>query len=67
MRGMECWTGSFGNAAGRAELEKDLATFRERLNEYQQEYDELNAVNLEKAAEERAQALADSRTLAAKL
>lgn len=55
MEGMECWTGSFANAAGRGVLEKELAEFRGLMEEYKVKYDELNQENLREAAELRAQ------------
>jgi len=65
MEGMDCWTGAFANAAGRASLEQELATFERQLEGAKERFDELNAANLIKQAEQRAQDLADSRTQAA--
>jgi hypothetical protein len=67
MAGMDCWTGAFASAAGRATLEADLALFEGELAEAKSRYDELNADNLREEAEWRAQSLADSRALSAKL
>lgn len=67
MDGMECWTGKFAAAAGKANLEADLAQYEGELEEATAIFDDLNAENLREQAEERAQALADSRILSNKL
>jgi hypothetical protein len=67
MKGMECWTGKFAAAAGKATLEADLAQFEWELEDATAHFDELNAENLREQAEERAEALANSRILSNKL
>jgi hypothetical protein len=67
MRGMECWTGDFAAAAGRAQIMADIAKFQEELVGAKELYDELNAENEREAAAERAIALADARDAAARL
>jgi hypothetical protein len=42
MEGMDCWTGAFANAAGRAQLESELANYRGQLETAKVEFDALN-------------------------
>jgi len=67
MPGMDCWTGDFAAAAGRASIMADIAKFQEELVGAKELYDELNAENEREAAAERAVALADARDAAARL
>jgi hypothetical protein len=67
MDGMDCWTGKFANAAGRANLEKDIERFTEQEASAKELYDELNADNLAKAAARRQEELADARLAANKI
>jgi archaellum component FlaC len=64
---MECWTGSFANAAGRGQLERELLEYKGIMEHAKALYDELNVENLRVEAERRAQDLANSRALSAKL
>jgi hypothetical protein len=52
MEGMDCWTGAFANTAGRAQLEAELARLEDALPELQEHFDDLNLVNVQKAAAE---------------
>jgi hypothetical protein len=51
MQGMDCWSGAFANAAGRAQLEADLANFQAELVGVQARYEELNVENERKLSE----------------
>jgi hypothetical protein len=67
MEGMECWTGEFANAAGRAKLVKDITNLKEELVGAEELYTILNAEYEREAADARAFALADARDAANKL
>lgn len=67
MPGMDCWTGEFANAAGRAGLLEKLAMANEELVFAKETYDILNAENEREASLARAAALADATALANKL
>jgi len=67
MKGMDCWTGEFANAAGRAAIIADIEKFSEEMVEAKDLYDVLNAENEREAAALRAVALADARDAAARL
>lgn len=54
MPGMDCWAGDFAAVKGRESLENQLKNAKQELNKYKTRYDELNADNLKKQAEERA-------------
>lgn len=67
MPGMECWSGDFANTAGRQSLLNQLENIQGELKKAKEHYDELNAENLRKQAEQRAADLAESRTNSNKL
>lgn len=48
MEGMDCYSGAYANKAGRAQIEKDLASARDNLVAAQEYYDEKNAIRLVK-------------------
>jgi hypothetical protein len=62
MEGMDCWTGAFANTAGRAQLEAELARLEEYLPELQDHFDDLNLVNVQKAAAELAAEFGNLKT-----
>jgi hypothetical protein len=67
MVGMECWTGDFAAAAGRAKIVQDIERLTSELGPAKELFDELNAENEREAADARALALADARDVASKL
>lgn len=67
MPGMDCWTGDFANAAGRAKIIEGIARLEAELVGATEEFDILNAENEREASAARAIALAEARDLAAKL
>lgn len=67
MPGMACWTGSFANAAGRAQLETTIEKIKLELVDAEADYNELNVERERKLADSRAIDLADARDQAAKL
>jgi hypothetical protein len=67
MQGMECWTGDFAAAAGRAKIVADIERLQAELGPAKELFDELNAENEREAADARALALADARDAASKL
>lgn len=67
MKGMDCWSGEFANAAGRKKIVDDIAALTLDLVPAKEKYETLNADNEREAAEERELLLADSRDLSLKL
>lgn len=67
MPGMACWTGSFANAAGRAQLEAQIKGIEAELIEADAAYQELNVERERKLADSRAVQLVAARDQAAKL
>jgi hypothetical protein len=67
MPGMDCWTGDFANAAGRAKIIESIARLEVELVGATEEFDILNAEKEREAADARAIALADARQWAAVL
>jgi hypothetical protein len=67
MPGMSCYTGDFANAAGRAQIVRELEQYRIEREEKKAYFDELDADNQRELAEERKILLASSRTAALKL
>jgi hypothetical protein len=67
MKGMECYSGAFANAAGRAAIIGDIARLQTELVGAKEIYDVLNAEQEREAAADRAVALADARDFANRL
>jgi hypothetical protein len=67
MAGMECWTGAFAATQGRAALAAELAMLEAGLPELQAHFEELNLVNVQKAAAQLAADFADLKTLTRQL
>jgi hypothetical protein len=60
MQGMDCWTGSFANAAGRAQIEKQMKSLEEQLEKKKAVYDSLNIEREREASNVRAEKLSDA-------